>query len=118
MNIKHLLAQNTQELSSILKALEGRYVSAAPGGDLLRDGAGVLPTGQFMCDPYEHVSPAQVCCASWFPDGSYGKQIKDLLQALGANVPSALEQSPPPPPPPKTCTRALRTQVRPSSLLS
>ncbi len=45
VHIKHLLGQNTQELSSILNALEGRYVTAAPGGDLLRDGAGVLPTG-------------------------------------------------------------------------
>ena len=46
VRIKHLLAQNTQELSGILNGLEGRYVTAAPGGDLLRDGAGVLPTGQ------------------------------------------------------------------------
>jgi len=48
------LHQTTDELSSILQALSGGYVPPAPGGDLLRDGAGVLPTGRNIhaLDPY------------------------------------------------------------------
>lgn len=45
VTIRDLLARNTEELDSVLKAMDGQYVLPAPGGDLLRDGAGVLPTG-------------------------------------------------------------------------
>ena len=45
LDICSLLQKNTEELSSTMKALEGQYVLPAPGGDLLRDGPGVLPTG-------------------------------------------------------------------------
>ncbi|CAM9969609.1 unnamed protein product, partial [Discosporangium mesarthrocarpum] len=58
--IKGLLEQNTEELDSLLKALDGSYVLPGVGGDLLRDGAGVLPTGRNMhaLDPYRMPSPA------------------------------------------------------------
>ncbi len=45
MHIKRLLHQNTEEMTSILRALNGEYIEPQAGGDLLRDGAGVLPTG-------------------------------------------------------------------------
>ncbi len=45
MHIKRLLHQNTEEMASILRALNGEYIEPQAGGDLLRDGAGVLPTG-------------------------------------------------------------------------
>ncbi|MDY7008047.1 MAG: magnesium chelatase subunit H [Cyanobacteriota bacterium] len=58
--ISNLLMQNTDELTNILRGLNGEYIPAAPGGDLLRDGAGVLPTGRNIhaLDPYRMPSPA------------------------------------------------------------
>jgi magnesium chelatase subunit H len=49
-----LLSQSTEELDSVVNALNGGYVPAAPGGDLLRDGPAVLPTGRNIhaLDPY------------------------------------------------------------------
>jgi magnesium chelatase subunit H len=52
--IGELLGQNTDELRNLLRGLNGEYILPAPGGDLLRDGAGVLPTGRNIhaLDPY------------------------------------------------------------------
>ncbi|MGK7932125.1 MAG: cobaltochelatase subunit CobN, partial [Microcystaceae cyanobacterium] len=60
INIRELLTQNTQELDNLLRGLNGEYIPPAPGGDLLRDGSGVLPTGQNIhaLDPYRMPSPA------------------------------------------------------------
>lgn len=46
----HAMDLCTQELSSVLRALRGSYVLPEAGGDLLRDGAGVLPTGVTCCE--------------------------------------------------------------------
>ena len=35
-NVVSLLSKNTEELDSVLSALDGGYVKPAPGGDLLR----------------------------------------------------------------------------------
>ena len=53
-SIVELLGKTTEELDSIVNALDGGYVPAAPGGDLLRDGPSVLPTGRNIhaLDPY------------------------------------------------------------------
>ncbi len=58
--IGNLLAQNTDELTNLLRGLNGEYIPPAPGGDLLRDGTGVLPTGRNIhaLDPYRMPSPA------------------------------------------------------------
>ncbi|WP_414623692.1 magnesium chelatase subunit H [Calothrix sp. CCY 0018] len=58
--IKELLEQSTDELTNLLRGLNGEYIPPAPGGDLLRDGAGVLPTGRNIhaLDPYRMPSPA------------------------------------------------------------
>ncbi|KAG5190772.1 CobN/Magnesium chelatase-domain-containing protein [Tribonema minus] len=58
--IKRLLELNTEELSGVLRALNGEYVPPGVGGDILRDGPGVLPTGRNMhaLDPYRMPSPA------------------------------------------------------------
>ncbi|PSB21272.1 magnesium chelatase subunit H [Phormidesmis priestleyi ULC007] len=60
LQIRNLLAQNTDELTNLLRGLNGEYIPPAPGGDLLRDGAGVLPTGRNIhaLDPYRMPSPA------------------------------------------------------------
>ncbi|MBD2021891.1 cobaltochelatase subunit CobN, partial [Leptolyngbya sp. FACHB-36] len=50
----------TDELTNLLRGLNGEYILPAPGGDLLRDGPGVLPTGRNIhaLDPYRMPSPA------------------------------------------------------------
>lgn len=60
MRIRGLLERNSEELASTLRALRGEYVLPEAGGDLLRDGAGVLPTGRNIhaLDPYRMPSPA------------------------------------------------------------
>jgi magnesium chelatase subunit H len=54
------LNQTSDELSNLLRGLNGEYIPPAPGGDLLRDGPGVLPTGRNIhaLDPYRMPSPA------------------------------------------------------------
>jgi magnesium chelatase subunit H len=44
-HVASLLKRSTEELDAIMNALDGGYVAANPGGDLLRDGESVLPTG-------------------------------------------------------------------------
>ena len=58
--IVDLLQQNTDEITNLLRGLNGEYIPPAPGGDLLRDGSGVLPTGRNIhaLDPYRMPSPA------------------------------------------------------------
>ncbi|MFY7805991.1 MAG: magnesium chelatase subunit H, partial [Limnoraphis robusta] len=58
--IRDLLLQTTDELTNLLRGLNGEYIPPAPGGDLLRDGPGVLPTGRNIhaLDPYRMPSPA------------------------------------------------------------
>ena len=58
--IRHLLSQSTEEITNLLRGLNGEYIPPAPGGDLLRDGPGVLPTGRNIhaLDPYRMPSPA------------------------------------------------------------
>mmetsp|Transcript_33214 Transcript_33214/g.67944 ORF Transcript_33214/g.67944 Transcript_33214/m.67944 type:complete len:1449 (+) Transcript_33214:144-4490(+) len=54
-NIIELLARSSsEEMDSVVNALDGGYVLPAPGGDLLRDGTSVLPTGRNIhaLDPY------------------------------------------------------------------
>ena len=46
MEIVDLLSKNTEEIDSVVNALDGGYVKPIPGGDLLRDGTSVLPTGR------------------------------------------------------------------------
>ncbi len=54
------LCQTPDELTNLLRGLNGEYIPPAPGGDLLRDGPGVLPTGRNIhaLDPYRMPSPA------------------------------------------------------------
>ena len=58
--IRDLLHQTTDELTNLLRGLNGEYIPPAPGGDLLRDGIGALPTGRNIhaLDPYRMPSPA------------------------------------------------------------
>lgn len=60
IDIRNLLLQSTDELTNLLRGLNGEYIPPAPGGDLLRDGLGALPTGRNIhaLDPYRMPSPA------------------------------------------------------------
>jgi magnesium chelatase subunit H len=60
LTIRELLAQTEDELINLQRGLNGEYIPPAPGGDLLRDGPGVLPTGRNIhaLDPYRMPSPA------------------------------------------------------------
>ena len=40
------LRDNTGEMDALVKVLDGRYISSGPGGDLVRDGINVLPSGR------------------------------------------------------------------------
>ncbi len=53
------LRQTPEEITNLLRGLNGEYILPAPGGDLLRDGPGVLPTGRNIhaLDPYRMPSP-------------------------------------------------------------
>jgi magnesium chelatase subunit H len=52
--IAHLLHRSTEELDAVITALDGGYVLPNSGGDLIRDGTSVLPTGRNIhaLDPY------------------------------------------------------------------
>ncbi|CAJ1416496.1 unnamed protein product [Effrenium voratum] len=54
LRVRELLASNTEEVAGMLRALNGEFVPPAPGGDLIRDGASVLPTGRNIhaLDPF------------------------------------------------------------------
>ncbi|MBW4519112.1 MAG: magnesium chelatase subunit H [Scytolyngbya sp. HA4215-MV1] len=60
VSVRDLLNQTPDELINLLRGLNGEYIPPAPGGDLLRDGPGVLPTGRNIhaLDPYRMPSPA------------------------------------------------------------
>lgn len=48
------LMETGKELDNMIRGLNGEFIEALPGGDVLRDGAGVLPTGSNIhaLDPY------------------------------------------------------------------
>jgi magnesium chelatase subunit H len=55
IELAQLLKKNgEEEMRSMLKGLSGEYIPAAPGGDVIRDGVAILPTGRNInsLDPY------------------------------------------------------------------
>lgn len=67
-----MLGDNRSELDGLLRGLAGRYVLPAPGGDLIRDGLNVLPTGRNVhaIDPYR--IPSELATAR-------GEKIADAI---------------------------------------
>jgi magnesium chelatase subunit H len=49
-----IVANSDEEINSLVRGLKGEYILPAPGGDIVRDGRGVLPTGRNIhaLDPY------------------------------------------------------------------
>ncbi|MCL1471123.1 magnesium chelatase subunit H [Argonema antarcticum] len=96
IQIRDLLMQTTDELTNLLRGLNGEYIPPAPGGDLLRDGAGVLPTGRNIhaLDPYRMPSPAayergreiakKIIAQHLKENGQYPETIAVMLWGLDA----------------------------------
>jgi magnesium chelatase subunit H len=96
VQIRDLLGQNTDELTNLLRGLNGEYIPPAPGGDLLRDGPGVLPTGRNIhaLDPYRMPSPAayergraiarQILAQHQQQHGTYPETVAVMLWGLDA----------------------------------
>ena len=94
--ISSLLMQTTDELTNLLRGLNGEYIPPAPGGDLLRDGAGVLPTGRNIhaLDPYRMPTPAayargqeiarKIIAQHLQETGSYPETVAVMLWGLDA----------------------------------
>ncbi|MGB3291772.1 MAG: magnesium chelatase subunit H [Phormidesmis sp.] len=94
--IRDRLQQTTDELTNLLRGLNGEYIPPAPGGDLLRDGPGVLPTGRNIhaLDPYRMPSPAayergraigqKILAQSLEETGHYPETVAVMLWGLDA----------------------------------
>jgi len=92
--IRDLLVQNSDEMTNLLRGLNGEYIPPAPGGDLLRDGSGVLPTGRNIhaLDPYRMPSPAayergreiakKILQQNWEEKGAYPETVAVMLWGL------------------------------------
>lgn len=90
------MLQTSDELTNLLRGLNGEYIPPAPGGDLLRDGPGVLPTGRNIhaLDPYRMPSPAayergreigrKIVAQHWAEHGTYPETVAVMLWGLDA----------------------------------
>ncbi|MDB9527099.1 magnesium chelatase subunit H [Oscillatoria sp. CS-180] len=90
------LRQTSDEMTNLLRGLNGEYIPPAPGGDLLRDGIGVLPTGRNIhaLDPYRMPSPAaylrgreigrKLIAQQQTEHGSYPETVAVMLWGLDA----------------------------------
>ncbi|MFB2768976.1 magnesium chelatase subunit H [Pelatocladus sp. BLCC-F211] len=96
LEVRDLLEKSTDELTNLLRGLNGEYIPPAPGGDLLRDGPGVLPTGRNIhaLDPYRMPSPAayergreiaqQIIAQHLEEHGKYPETVAVMLWGLDA----------------------------------
>ncbi len=94
--VRDLLEKSSDELTNLLRGLNGEYIPPAPGGDLLRDGPGVLPTGRNIhaLDPYRMPSVAayergreigqQIIAQHLQEHGKYPETVAVMLWGLDA----------------------------------
>jgi len=68
----YALGDNSSEMEALVRVLEGRYLSSGPGGDLVRDGVNVLPSGRNI----HSIDPWRIPSELAFKRGS---QIADML---------------------------------------
>ncbi|MCU0490379.1 MAG: magnesium chelatase subunit H [Chloroflexaceae bacterium] len=89
------LRDNTVELDFLLHGLDGGYIPAAPGGDIIRDGMAVLPTGRNIhsLDPFRvptdaafnrgrQIAEALLAAHRAENDGAYPETIAQVLWGL------------------------------------
>lgn len=74
-----LLADNGGETANLLHGLDGGYIPAGPGGDLLRDGAAVLPTGRNIhsLDPWRLPSSAALARGLRIADALVDRHLEE-----------------------------------------
>jgi magnesium chelatase subunit H len=79
-SIVRLLARSTEEIDNLVQGLSGGYIRPAPGGDLIRDGPSVLPTGRNIhaLDPYRMPS-----ASAWMRGQKAAEEV--LRQHLESN---------------------------------
>ena len=73
------LRDNTGEMDALLKVLDGRYISSGPGGDLVRDGINVLPSGRNIhsIDPWRIPSVLAFKRGSLIADSIVKKHLEE-----------------------------------------
>ncbi|KAG7350999.1 cobaltochelatase [Nitzschia inconspicua] len=89
--VASLLHRSTEELDAIVTALDGGYVLPNPGGDLIRDGSAVLPTGRNIhaLDPYRMPS-----AGAWIRGQKVAEEIiRQHRQANGGLYPETVAVS-------------------------
>jgi magnesium chelatase subunit H len=89
--IATLLYRSTEELDAIVTALDGGYVLPNPGGDLIRDGSSVLPTGRNIhaLDPYRMPS-----AGAWIRGQKAAEEIiRQHREANGGSYPETIAVS-------------------------
>jgi len=94
--IRDLLLKTSEEMTNLIRGLNGEYIPPAPGGDLLRDGPGVLPTGRNIhaLDPYRMPSPGayargreiakKIIAQNLEENGTYPETVAVMLWGLDA----------------------------------
>jgi magnesium chelatase subunit H len=84
------LRDNTGELDSLMKVLNGRYISSGPGGDLVRDGINVLPSGRNI----HSIDPWRIPSVLAFKRGTLiaDSIVKKHLEENGGEYPETIAQ--------------------------
>jgi len=86
----HALRDNTGEMESLMKVLRGRYIPSGPGGDLVRDGINVLPSGRNIhsIDPWRIPSELAFKRGTLIADSI----VKKHLEENDGNYPETIAQ--------------------------
>jgi len=73
------LADNTSEMNALMHVLNGGYLPAGPGGDIIRDGSNVLPTGRNIhaIDPWRIPSEAAFARGTQIADSLIKSHIEE-----------------------------------------
>ncbi len=88
--LKQALQDNSGEMTALLRALNGEYIPSGPGGDIIRDGASVLPTGRNM----HAIDPWRIPSELAFKRGKLIAEtiIKRHLEENDGNYPETIAQ--------------------------
>ncbi|HHE31380.1 MAG TPA: magnesium chelatase subunit H [Chlorobaculum parvum] len=73
------LGDNSSEMNSLVKVLDGGYIPSGPGGDLVRDGMNVLPSGRNIhsIDPWRIPSETAFKRGTLIADGLIAKHVAE-----------------------------------------
>jgi magnesium chelatase subunit H len=73
------LSDNRSEMDALVKVLDGGYIPSGPGGDLVRDGMNVLPSGRNIhsIDPWRIPSETAFKRGTLIADGLIAKHVAE-----------------------------------------